>query len=95
MIIYYFFFWVSNIATPAKAIVANPAIGVTSPVLAAFAFVVVDSCPVCVLSALLSSGVSVDGFSTGGRVQAVVELLDGAKVMIKTVMLTVVRCVIF
>ena len=50
LLIRYFFLRVSNNAAPAKVITAKPAIGAKSPVFAAFAFGVVDSCPVCVPS---------------------------------------------
>ena len=55
----YFFLRVIANAAPATANAAIPAIGAKSPVFAAFALVVVDSCPVCVPSTVLPLSVGV------------------------------------
>ena len=49
----------NNRAAPANVIAANPAIGAKSPVFAAFAFGVVDSCPVWVAVSSVDGVVSV------------------------------------
>ena len=49
----------THLAAPATANAAIPAIGAKSPVFAAFALVVVDSCPVCVPSTVLPLSVGV------------------------------------
>ena len=62
----YFFLLERNSAAPATANTAMPAIGAMSPVFAAFAFVVVLSCPVWV-ALLLVVGVSVSVPSTATK----------------------------
>ena len=69
----YFFLRERTSAAPAIAIAAIPVIGAKSPVFAAFAFGVVDSCPVCAPAvSLFSVGVSAGVPSTATRLSIAV-----------------------